>query len=241
MPSNSKNLITRNWGLKLASLILAMIIWLAFIGQEKNQAEKILTVPLEIHNRPEQLLLVETPPDYVNLTIRTSIRRLPDITDQNVQVALDLSNATLDQTQYALNHNMVSLPAGVEIRELSPSMVTLKLERRVEILVPVVADRLGELPEGYNLVSLDCIPPEIMIYGPESKIKDNMKAKTSLIDLSNKTESQPIQTDLILPDPDLRLVDSDTKVLVRLIIKKEESEEGTQPPEKKDGPPVKKK
>jgi YbbR domain-containing protein len=241
MLSNWKNLITGNWGLKLASLILAMIIWLALIGQEKNQGEKTIQARLEIHNRPEQLLLVETPPDYVNLTIRTSIRRLPEITDQNVHVALDLSNATLDQTQYALNHNMVSLPAGVEIKELSPSMVTLKLERRREITITVIADQFGTLPEGHNLVSIECNPPEVMIYGPESKIKDNMQAKTSLIDLSKYTESREIPTDLILPDPDLRLVDSGTKVLVRLIIEKKESGEGAQPPGKKDGPPVKKK
>ena len=241
MLSNWRNLITGNWGLKLASLILAMIIWLALIGQEKNQGEKTLEARLEIHNRPEQLLLVETPPDYVNLTIRTSIRRLPEITDQNVHVALDLSYATLDQTQYALNHNMVSLPAGVEIKELSPSMVTLKLERRLEITIPVVADQFGTLPEGYKLISVECNPPEVMIYGPESKIKDNMQAKTSLIDLSKMTGSDVLQKELILPDPDLRLVDSDTIVLVRLVIEKEESEEGAQPPEKKDGPPVKKK
>ena len=241
MPSNWRNLITRNWGLKLASFLLAMIIWLALIGQEKNQGEKTLTARLEIHNRPERLLLVETPPDYVNITIRASIRRLPDITDQNVHVALDLSKATLDQTQYALNHNMVSLPAGVEIRELSPSMVTLKLERRVETSVQVVADQSGTLPEGLNLVSVECIPPEVMIYGPESKIKDNMQAKTTLIDLSVLTGSWQDHMDLILPDPDLRLVDSNTRVQVRLIIEKKESEEGAQPPEKKNGPPEKKK
>jgi YbbR domain-containing protein len=172
MPSKWKHLITSNWGLKLASFILAMILWLALIGQEKNQSEKILTVPMEIHNKPEQILLMERPMS-VDVTIRASIRQLPEITDQNVHVALDLSNATLDQTQYALNHNMVSLPAGAEIIELSPSMVTLKLEQRVDITVQVEVDQLGEPPEG--------------------------------------------------------------------VIAKEESEEGTEPPEKKDSLPVKKK
>jgi YbbR domain-containing protein len=80
-----------------------------------------------------------------------------------------------------------------------------------------------------------------MIYGPASKVKDGMQAKTSLIDLSRITESQRIQKDLILPDPDLRLVDSGVTVFVRLVVEKEESEEGGEPPEKKDGAPVKKK
>jgi len=241
MPRNWKRLFTRNWGLKFASLILAMILWLAVIGQEKIQSEKILTVRLEIHNRPQQLLLVEPPPDFVNVTARASVRQLPEITDLNVHVALDLTNATVAQTQYALNRNMVSLPAGAELKELSPSMVTLKLERRAEVTIPVEADSHGELPDGYKLISIECIPPEITIYGPESKIRGDLKAKTTLIDLSQITESSEIPTDTILPDPALQLVDSETKVLVRLVIEKEESTEGTQPPEKKDGTPAKKK
>jgi YbbR domain-containing protein len=241
MPSNWKRLFTRNWGLKLASLLLAMILWLALIGQEKNQSEKILTVRLEIHNRPQQLLLVERPPDYVNVTVRASVRQLPDITDMNVHVALDLTNATVAQTQYALNANMVSLPAGAELKELSPSMVTLKLERRMEMTIPVEVESHGALPDGYKLVSIDCDPPEITIYGPESKVKGDLKAKTTLVDLSLITESRQILSDPILPDPALQLVDSGIKVLVRLVIEKEETEEGTEPPSKKNGAPVKKK
>ncbi|MGB2906600.1 MAG: CdaR family protein [Candidatus Aminicenantaceae bacterium] len=241
MPSNWKRILTRNWGLKLASLILAMILWLALIGQEKSQSEKTLTVGLEIHNRPPHLLLVEPPPDFVNVIVRASVRVLPEITAVNVHVALDLTNATVVQTQYALNRNMVSLPAGAELKELSPSMVTLKLERRVEMTIPVEVDTHGELPDGYKLVSIECIPPEITIYGPESKIKRDLKAKTSLIDLSQITESKAIPTDTILPDPALHKVDSETKVLVRFVIEKEKGAEGTAPPEKKDGAPVKKK
>ncbi|MFA9453386.1 MAG: YbbR-like domain-containing protein [Candidatus Aminicenantaceae bacterium] len=241
MPSNWKRLFTRNWGLKLASLILAMILWLALIGQEKSQSEKTLIVGLEIHNRPPHLLLVEPPPDFVNVIVRASVRVLPEITAVNVHVALDLTNATVVQTQYALNRNMVSLPAGAELKELSPSMVTLKLERRVEMTIPVEVDSHGELPDGYTLVSIECLPPEITIYGPESKIKEDLKAKTTLIDLSQITESMRIATDTILPDPALHKVDSETKVLVLLVIEKEEGAEGTDPPEKKDGAPVKKK
>ena len=239
MLSNLKRFFTKNWGLKLISLILATFVWLTVIGEEKNKSEKALTVPLEIHNRPEYLMLVERPPQTVDVIIRASNRMLPEISALNVHVVLDLSSASIAQSQYALNQQMVSLPAGAEVKEISPSLVNLKWENRRDILVPVEADTRGQLPEGLSLTNTVCIPPKVMIYGPASKIKEDLKVKTSLIDLSQVQDSMEILTDLILPDPDLRLVDPGTKVQVRLVIEKEQSEEGTEPPVGKK-PPIKK-
>ncbi len=239
MLSNWKRFFIKNWGLKLISLLLAMFLWLIVIGEEKNKSEKALTVPLEIHNRPEQLILVERPPQTVDLIIRASNRRLTEISALNVHVVLDLSRASIAQSQYALNQTMVSLPAGAEVKEISPSLVNLKWENRKDILVPVEADTHGQLPEGLLLTNIVCVPPKVMIYGPESKIKDNLIVKTSLIDLSQVQDSMEILTDLILPDPDLRLIDSGTKVQVRLVVQKEQTGGGTEPPVKKK-PPTKK-
>jgi len=234
-------LFTKNWELKLVSLILASILWVALIGEEKTKAEKTLTVNLEIHNRPEQMLLVERPPATVDVIIRASRRLLPQITALNVHVALDLTSATVAQTEYPLNLNMVSVPPDAEVKEILPSVVSLELENRLDIAIPVEYDSYGELPEGLNLVNIECIPPVIMIYGPESKISDDLKAKTSPIDLSQITQSAEISLNPILPDPQLRLVDSEQKILVRLIVEKPEAEaeEETASPKKKK-PPSKK-
>jgi YbbR domain-containing protein len=188
------------------------------------------------------MLLVERPPATVDVLIRASQRLLPEITALNVHVALDLAGATVAQTQYALNLNMASVPPNVEVKEISPSMVTLKLENRKDITIPIEAESYGELPEGLSLVSVTCIPPEITIYGPESRINDGLKAKTSLIDLSQITDSRTILVNPILPDPELRLVDSEQRIQVRLVVEKidPEGEEGSEVPPKKKKAPSKK-
>ena len=239
MSSHWKRIFTKNWELKLVSLLLAMILWVTLIGEEKTKAEKTLTVNLEVHNRPEQMLLVERPPSTVDVTIRASRRLLPEITALNVHVALDLADATVAQTDYALNRNMVSIPPQAVVKEISPSMVTLKLENRKDITIPIEVESHGELPEGVKLVNIECIPAEISIYGPESKINDRLKARTSLIDLSQYTESITIPVNPILPDPELRLVDSEQKIQVRLVVEKiepEGEEDGETPPTKKKAP-----
>lgn len=80
-----------------------------------------------------------------------------------------------------------------------------------------------------------------MIRGPESKIKENMKVKTYPIDRSLYSESRELRVDLLLPDSDLSLVDSEFKVTVRLVVEIEESEEGQKNPEAKEKAAAKKK
>ncbi len=241
MHSNIRNYITKNWVLKLVSFLLAFVLWLTLIPEEKKSTERRLTVNLEIHNIPPQMRLMERPPQTVDVTIRVPNRLLPQISNVNVHVALDLANATVAQTQYALSHSMVSVPSGAEVKEIFPSQVTLKMEMTREVVAEVEVDLIGDLQEGVKLIRAECIPSQVMIRGPESKIKDGMKVKTIPIDRSRYTESTELQADLLLPDSDLSLVDSELKVTVRLVVEIEESEEGQENPEAKEKAAAKKK
>jgi hypothetical protein len=56
-----RNLFLRNWELKLLSLIIAFVVWISLIPEEKTFSEKTLTIPLETHNIPTDMELVEKP------------------------------------------------------------------------------------------------------------------------------------------------------------------------------------
>jgi YbbR domain-containing protein len=110
-----------------------------------------------------------------------------------------------------------------------------------EVAAEIEVDLIGEPQEGIKLIKAECTPSQVMIRGPESKIKDGMKVKTTPINQSLYTESIEILADLLLPDSDLSLVDTETKVTVRLIVEIEETEEGENSPEAKDKAAAKKK
>ena len=106
MKKHLKDIFLKNWGLKLFSFILALVLWLTFIPEEKIFSEKTLTIPLVLHNTPPQMEVVEKPPQTVDVTIRAPRRLLGQILPTNVQAELDLSNASVDQQDFPLSPMM---------------------------------------------------------------------------------------------------------------------------------------
>ena len=219
-----KNLFLKNWGLKLFSFLLALILWLTLITPEKVFSDKWLTIPLELHNIPPEMELMEKPLATIDVKIRASKSLINDITPANVHAVLNLEKASLDQEDYPLNKSMISIPSGAEVREIRQSLVGLKLERTREILLDVEANIIGELKEGLKVENIGIFPPQVLIKGPESKVKEDYKVRTSPIDISALTETTELEADLILPNPDLRLASAQTKVRVRILIHEENPE-----------------
>ena len=228
MEKKIKAFFSHNWGLKLVSLILALILWFSLIPEEKSFQEKTITVPLEIHNVPSHMELVESPRSDIDVIIRAPRRLIPEISRVNVNAILDLKNASVNQTQFSINRNMVITPEGAEVKEIFPSQVDLKLEMTKEIELQIDAITTGKLPEGYKLNKVEVEPPTVLVKGPESKINEQLKVRTFSIDISAYTESTNIETFLILPNQDLRFSSIVNKVIVKLLIEEIQEEDGSE-------------
>lgn len=229
-----KNIFVRNWGLKLFSLILALVLWFSIIPEEKMSFEQTLTVPLEPHNKPSWMEYVERPPSTIEVTIRAPNRLYDVITPDSVRARLELSNASVEQTDYPLSVNMISLPQGAEVVQIFPSQVRLRMERSKEVLLDVEASLVGRLPDNLELVRVEVVPEQVFVTGPESKVDESDKVRTSPIDLSSLTGSIEMDADPILPNPDLRLSSLGTQLKVRIIIEEKSEEESPAPVKKKD-------
>ena len=228
-----RNVFLRNWGLKLFSFLMALLLWLTLIPEDKIKGPKTVTVPLELYNIPPNMELVEKVQPSLRVTIRAPNRLLPQISAANVHAVLDLSKASVDQKQYPVNRNMISIPQGAEIEEIYPMQVDIELERAKEIVMPVEANIIGELQEGLILKIIEVIPAEVLVRGPESKVLDTAKVRTTPVDISLLTQSAEIEAELILPNPDLELVGAEAKALVKLLIQQEVIEEDAAETEKK--------
>jgi YbbR domain-containing protein len=228
-----RNVFLRNWGLKLFSFLMALILWLTLIPEDKITGAKTVTVPLELYNIPPNMELLDKVQPSLNVIIRAPNRLLPQISVTTVHAVLDLSKASIDQKQYPVNRNMISIPQGAEIEEIYPMQVDIELERAKEIVMPIEANIIGELEEGLILKLVEVVPAEVLVRGPESKVLDSAKVRTTPVDISLLTQSAEIEAELILPNPDLELVGSEAKALVKLLIQPEVIQEGTAETKKK--------
>jgi len=226
-----RDLIVRNWGLKLFAALLALVLWLVLIPEEKTYSEKTLTIPLETRNIPPDMELVEKPAASVDVTVRARMRIIDQITPASVVAKLDLEKATIYQEEYPINQSMISLPPGAEVLRITPSKVDLRLENTAQIGLDIVPTLVGKPAEGLKLLKVEVVPPKVEVKGPESKIRKTDKVTTTPINLADLTGSTEIDADLILPRPEMRLVTPQTKVRVK--IQMEKTEEPDPAPAKK--------
>ncbi len=216
-----RNLLFRNWELKLLSLLLAFLFWISLIPEEKVFSEKTLTITLESRNIPPDMELVEKPEANVDVTIRAPNRLINEISSANVYAKLNLEKATVFQQEYPLNETMISIPAGAEVVRITPNKVKLKLERTREAWLDVVPNIIGRVKEGYGVAKIEVLPVRVLVKGPESKVREKDKVTTSPVNVSELEQSSEVEADLILPKPDLRLATPVSKVRVRILIQEE--------------------
>jgi YbbR domain-containing protein len=214
-----KNLFVRNWALKLLAFALALVLWLTVIPEEKSFSEKTLTIALETRNIPQNMELVEKPVPMIDVTVRAPDRLIDQVTSANVFAKLNLERATTYQMEYPLNSAMISLPAGAQVTMIAPNTVRLKLEQTKEMSLDVEPFLIGKLANGLKIDKMEVIPAKVLVRGPESKLKERDRVRTSPIDISAYTQSFEVEADLILPKPELRLATSITRVRIRIIIK----------------------
>ncbi|MDI6845418.1 MAG: CdaR family protein [Candidatus Saccharicenans sp.] len=215
-----KELLLRNWQLKLLALFLALVLWIILIPEEKTFAEKNLTINLELVNIPPEVEVLEQPDTTLNLKIRARKRLINELKPENFTARLDMSRASIYQQEYLIDSTMIKAPAGVEIVSFSPVYVHVKLDRTKKLEMEVVPTIIGRVPEGYRLVKTEVNPAWVMVAGPESKIRPKDRVITSPIDVSTLTASTILEVDLILPRPELRLLTPYPRARVTLVIEK---------------------
>ena len=213
-----RDIFTRNRGLKLLSFLLALLIWLILIPEEKTYSDKTLTVPLETKNVPPDMEIVEKPAATVEVTVRARNRLLNELSSSGVSARLDLERASVYQNIYPLNRSMITVPPGAEVVDISPNMVQLKLEKTKQLDLDIVPMIVGKVNEGLRVVRIEVTPPRVPVRGPESRIRIKDKVSTSPVDVSILTQSTSVEADIILPKPDLRLATTLTKVRIGIIL-----------------------
>ena len=213
-----RNIFLRNWGLKLFSLFLAVLVWLVLVPEEKIFSERRLAIPLDLYSIPADMELINKDVSIVEVTIRAPNRLMDQISPANVFAKLNLQNASVIQQDYPLNPSIISAPFGARVFNFTPNKVRLRFELSKELELEVEPTIVGQLPAGLRLESVESIPARIPVRGPESKVRDKDKVFTIPIDISGLSRTTEVRADLILPNPETRVPTQQTSVLIRLVL-----------------------
>lgn len=227
-----RDIVLNNWALKLLAVVLAFVLWLSLIPEERTFSEKSVTVPLETLNVPAGVEIVEKPQANIDVSVRAPNSIIDTITAANVFAKLDLQGATVFQQEYPLQEGMISIPPGAQVVRISPNKVRLKLERTEEITLDVSPVIVGKPREGWAVAKVELSPSRVRVQGPHSKVREKDRVTTSPVNVSDIEGTTTFTADLILPRPELRLVGSPARVQVRVNLREDRPGAKTAPPSK---------
>ncbi|MBS1827674.1 MAG: YbbR-like domain-containing protein [Acidobacteria bacterium] len=211
--------ITDNWGLKLLSLAVAVLLWLATVGEPESAT--VIAVPVQYRNIPATLEVSSEMSDSAYVEVRGPSGRLSGSNLANTVVVLDLaSQSKPGERTYSIQAENVRLPAGVQFLRAVPAQIRIRLEYQVSREVPVVVRYAGPAPEGMRIAKQEIQPQLVRILGPESRVNAIDRVQTDPIELSTVEGVQSFQVHPYSGDPQVRLVKSDLMVTIKVGLEK---------------------
>ena len=210
--------IAKNLGWKLVSLLLAVLLWLAF-----SSAPLVVTThtaPIVYNNLADDWMVSGNSPETVHLELRGPAGRLTVSSLAETVVRFDLANVggTEDRT-FTISESNINLPPGVAFLRAVPSQLRLHLAHLAQKEVPVEVRFSGALPAGYQLTGQNVSPERLRIAGSDTRVTSVAQVQTDPIDLHSLTQSGDYRVDAFVDDPQVHF-ESPPQVTVHLTIER---------------------
>lgn len=189
--------------LKVISLAIAVLLWLTVSGQQT--VERGLRVPLEIHNLPDKLEIVDPPPEFVDVRLRGGSGALSRLAPGDVVAVIDVKSARPGRRLFNLSPDQIRTPFGIGVSLVSPPTVTLGFELSETKRVPVVPAVEGEPAPGFVRGKTSADPGTVAVVGPRSAIAQVTEALTEPVNIQGADSDRQETVTIGVPDSSIRL------------------------------------
>jgi len=193
----------RHFGLKIWSVVLAVVLWLAVSGDES--VERGLRVPLELQQFPQGLELQGDAPALVDVRVRGESSALGRLGAGDIVAVLDLKTARPGRRLFQLTPEQVRVPFGVEVVQISPQNVALAFENSATRQLPVVPAVEGVPAAGFVVGKPVSNPATVDVIGPESAVTRATEALTEPISVAGADKDLTELVNIGFQDQALRL------------------------------------
>ncbi len=217
-----RKMFLEDWGLKLLALAITMVLWLAVTGQNAPVTQRIEGVQLNFL-RQEGLEISNDPISSVEVTVKGSPSLLDQMKLRDLVVTVDISDQRAGERVIRLLPDGVKmdLPTGVKILGFRPATVPIRLSPTLEQEVEVDVKFEGNLPVGFEIISITTSPSKIKVRGPSDRLTLLKKATTETVSLDGRKESFVLtRVSINIPDPKIDLLDPTVDIRVEIAEKK---------------------
>lgn len=204
----SKQNLLNNIGLKIGSLVIAILLWLVVV----NVTDPIGTQPFRnvkvniintsvITDNGKTFEILDGSDVLSSVTIRAARTILQELgTSNDVIIATaDLSKLSPDGQTVPIEFSTSRYNEKVETIRSSSNVLRVNIENRKSIQLPIIATTSGEVESGYILGSVTPQQNQVRISGPESKVALIKSAEVD-VQVTGFTEAISTMADIVLYD-----------------------------------------
>lgn len=192
---------TESWGLKLAALGLAILLWMAVTANQPQRAA-FRNVPVEVDVRDPDWRLIGPPePENVTVTVEGPRGGLVELSGQSFRIGLpvDRVNDTVESHVVSLPWVQQQIPPALRITVLDvrPDTITLRYQRLARRMIPVRVRTRGSLPDSLALSTVSTNPTAVQVRGPASILAELDSVPLFPVDLEGlrSTTNLPVGVD----------------------------------------------
>ena len=195
-----------NVPLKLVSLGLAALLWFVIAGEKTS--EMGVSAHLELQNFPRDLEVTGEPVDTVEVRLRASPGIIQRIGPGDVSAQVDLAGLQEGEHIIHLSESSIRMPFGVKVVKITPSLLTLDLERTMQKVLPVRPRLVGRPAAGFEVGEITADPTQVRIAGPRSRVDAVQGAFTEPLSVEGTETTVTDVVNVGLDDPMLRILGS---------------------------------
>lgn len=188
---SSKTQVSRKTiGLKLISVIMAVLLWLYVVNHgEITASQDLIKVDLQYQNLAEGLTV--SGPDTVSVKLWGSYQQV-----NNIAAYVDLSGISEGSYELPVKLNPVK---GAMLTSVAPDKVSLVIREMKENTVPVKHYIAQNPPPGYELLDVIIVPDKCVVKGEETVV-EKVNTVTCTINLQDAKDVKSIAVPLVARD-----------------------------------------
>ncbi len=211
---SNKDRVLRNFWPKLITVAIVIVCWLVITVKQGGIVT--VTVPIKFHNLPDEVVLVKSVPEEVEVQLNVFSSLIPSPKQLDIVADINLTKLKEGTSTLPIRTDDFNLPLGVVVTSVNPSTVRVTADLKVRKPVRVKVKTIGRLPGNQRLRRLVVEPDTVLVEGPAGVIGQLEEVQTEVLDLSGLRRDDVVEKPVQRPASMVRIL-YDGQVKVRVI------------------------
>lgn len=168
-----------------AVILLSVGALIHFTGDH----EIVLAVPVKFQNVADDLIALQEEVPVLEAHLEGPSGALQEVKSSGLSYDVDLSAATPGPLIVKPCPDKIKVPRRVSVVGIEPSSFTVMIDNRLEKIIPVVPDLIGDPSPGYVISRVVADPSFVQLCGPMSELENMSAVRTTPVNVGGLTET----------------------------------------------------